>query len=139
MLLLSGFTSGQIMCPEPVDLLPCTCTGNGEGNGVLECDEKNLNDDLASQILDLFTTSPTLLNSVNMRRNQLTRVPSQLSLFTQLNLNDVDLSNNKITIIRSGAFNFTQTLCQLMLSSNLISAIEPGAFLGILIILTLKF
>jgi len=119
------------MCPQPVDLLPCTCTGNGAGNGVLECDSTNLNDDLASQILDLFTTSPTLLNRVNMARNQLTRVPSQLSLFTQSNLNYVDLNNNKITIIRSGAFNFTQTLRELILTSNLISAIEPGAFLGI--------
>lgn len=139
MLLLSGFARGQMLCPQPADLLPCTCTGNGAGTGVLECENQNLNDDLASRILDSFNTSPTLLYRVNMASNQLTYVPSQITFLTQLNLTWVELKNNKITIIRSGAFNFTNELNELILSSNLISTIEPGSFLGFANFLFLTF
>ena len=63
-----------------------------------------------------------------MSNNQLTRIPVQLSTLPELL--EVDLHSNKITIIKSGAFNFEKTLNQLILSNNVISTIENGAFQG---------
>ena len=129
--LSSRFANGENICPPAIDLVPCTCTGSGVlGNGNLDCGNKNLNDDLASRILNTFICpqSLSLLYKVNMSNNQLTRIPVQLSTLPELL--EVDLHSNKITIIKSGAFNFEKTLNQLILSNNVISTIENGAFQG---------
>lgn len=112
--------------------MPCNCSsGNGDGTGVLDCSDTNLNDDLASHILDLFITpeSISLLYRINLENNQLTLVPSQIPIFPQLIY--VDLSFNQITMIQTGAFDFSKTVDQLILSNNIIRTIEADAFLGI--------
>ena len=119
------------VCPSDANLAPCTCHGSGEGQGVLRCFRGSLNDDLASQILDQFTTPElrSFLKEVNMQSNQLTRVPIQIPLFPQVNY--VDLQSNQITTIQSGAFNFAVTLFTVNVHNNLITSIEAGAFQGI--------
>ena len=64
-----------------------------------------------------------------MENNQLTLVPSQIQIFPQLIY--VDLSFNQITMIQTGAFDFSKTVDQLILSNNIIRTIEADAFLGI--------
>lgn len=61
--------------------------------------------------------------------NKFTRVPIQITLFTQLFQDD--LSNNEITTIQSGAFNLTNRLRYLTLRGKGIATIEDGAFQGI--------
>ena len=119
------------VCPPAVNLLPCLCTGSGEGKGDLQCGGTNLNDDTASQILHQFNNPQllTFLYKVYMDDNQLTIVPNQIPLFPQLN--SVRFGSNQITIVESGAFNFSATLFELHLQNNLITTIETGAFQGI--------
>jgi len=104
--MLVPLTNGQSLCPSPSKFAPCTCTGNGEGTGLLDCGSKNLGDDLAGEILNASITpqSLTLLYRIHLGGNKLTRVPNQISTFRQLTY--VDLSISKITSVKAEAFNF---------------------------------
>ena len=128
--MLVHFGKGQIQCPSSSKLAPCTCTGNGLGMGLLDCSNKNLEDEFVGQVMDAFISpkSLTLLYKIDLSGNKLLRVPNQISDLPQLTY--VDLRNNQITIIKTGAFNFAKTLNQLILCNNRISVIEADAFLG---------
>jgi len=63
-----------------------------------------------------------------MKTNLLTTVPAQIQKHTLLT--QVDLSFNKITLVRGGSFFFTNTLKSLNLDSNTLATISPGAFNG---------
>ena len=99
----------------------------------LDCDEKNLTDDDAEQILQNFFSNSSASNRLvrlELSMNHLTRVPKSIRLFPQLSR--LNLANNQITTVKSGDFNFTTTMdsLRIRLSSNRISYIEPNAFLG---------
>jgi Leucine-rich repeat (LRR) protein len=63
-----------------------------------------------------------------MKTNLLTTVPTQIQKHTLLT--QVDLSFNKISIVRGGSFFFSNTLKSLNLDSNTMTTISPGAFNG---------
>ena len=77
----------------------------------LFCEERNLDDDKASKILDAFLNTPGVnpLGIVLFSANQLTRIPDQLRYFNKLS--NVELNNNRISSIEPGTFVFgTQIL-----------------------------
>jgi len=63
-----------------------------------------------------------------MKTNLLTTVPTQIQKHALLTT--VDLSFNKITLVRGGSFYFSTTLKSLKLDSNTLATISPGAFNG---------
>ena len=90
-----------------------------------------------SRILDQFVahSDTERFRLLHLRDNQLSHVPKQVHLFTQLTR--VNLGNNKIRSIKSGDFNFPSTAnnfgqsLELWLNSNELKKIEPGALDGI--------
>ena len=72
------------------------------------------------------------LGDLQLKSNQLNRVPGQIKFFKRLDT--INLSFNNIKTIESGDFNFTAPLKQLSLISNSISMIQSGAFNGIKIL-----
>ena len=141
LLIASVFTfnsvTSVIVCPAPEDYAPCTCNENtltnNPGTIYLDCYNKpslNLTDARASEILDAFLTTSgvTPLGAIDMWNNLLTVVPAQIPLFPQVNY--VDVGQNVIPIIKSGAFNFVKTLTFLYISDCQVNTIEPGAFGG---------
>ena len=126
-----------VVCPPAADYAPCNCTEflpNKPGTIYLGCWGNQLNDSQVSDILDVFLKTPGVSpvgRSDLQFIQQLTRVPSQIKSFPQLNW--VDLSTNGITSIESGAFNFTDAanpLKMLYLQYNQMTTIAPGAFKG---------
>ena len=94
------------------------------------------------QILDKLTYSDNYVNKLrllDLRSNQLSHVPKQIRLFTQLT--QVNLGNNKIRSIKLEDFNFSQIIdgtnnnkgLQLWLNDNHLRTIEPRALEGITI------
>ena len=94
------------------------------------------------QILDKLTYSDNYVNKLrllDLRSNQLSHVPKQIRLFTQLTR--VNLGNNKIRSIKSEDFKFSQIIdgtynskgLQLWLNDNHLRTIEPRALEGITI------
>jgi Leucine-rich repeat (LRR) protein len=124
-------------CPPRKLMRPCRCLRTDpEQDSVslarLDCYEKDLNDSTAGAILNsyLSTRHATPLKYLDLQKNGLTRVPSQLKLFPHLET--VYLYDNAIRTIRYGDFNFTATLNHLSLDSNQLTTIEPGSFQGII-------
>ena len=136
--LFSSDPAMAIVCPAPEDYAPCTCNNNtltnNPGTIYLDCFNKpslNLTDARASEILNAFLTTPgvTPLGAIDMWNNLLTVVPSQIPLFPEVNY--VDVGQNVIPLIKTGAFNFVKTLTFLYISDCQLNTIEPGAFGGI--------
>jgi len=124
------FSYGQLVCPPAGQVSPCTCTKNYNGLGIF-CDSLNMNDLQMSNVLNSFLSpdvSPVV--SFSAYNNLLTKIPTQISSFTQLN--QVQLSGNQITSIPTGAFNFVQSTSSnfyLYLFQNKISTVQTGAFI----------
>jgi len=126
-----GTVNAAVVCPSASAIAPCSCVDSGDGiTSALNCVSVNLNDATASSILNTFLTTAgaSALSVVSMKTNQLTTVPAQIQKHTLLT--QVDLSFNKITLVRGGSFFFTNTLKSLNLDSNTLATISPGAFNG---------
>ena len=120
-----------VICPTKVNYSPCDCYEYSSNTIWINCRGQNLTNSRVSGILNVFLTSPGVspVGKLSLQNNKLTRVPNQIKLFPQLV--EVWLSDNKITSIQSGAFNFTTTTVEwLVLSDNPVATIAPGAFQG---------
>ena len=108
----STVNSSTFLCPKAENVSPCLCMHNQEDDtAFLFCEERNLDDDKASKILDAFLNTPGVnpLGIVLFSANQLTRIPDQLRYFNKLS--NVELNNNRISSIEPGTFVFgTQIL-----------------------------
>ena len=103
----SAVNSSSFLCPKKENVSPCLCMHNEEDDtAFLFCEERNLNDDKASKILDAFVNTPGVspLGMVLFSSNHLTRIPDQLRLFNKLS--NVELNNNRIGSIDPGTFVF---------------------------------
>ena len=103
----------------------------------LECTNKNLGDNRASQVFKVLAADNSVtsvlrrqsLASIQIQNSGLSHIPDGLALFDRLE--NVDLSGNDLRTIRSGAFNFKSTLKRILdLSRNRLNTIEPEAFQG---------
>lgn len=86
-----------------------------------------------AEILQAVITgsNASLLTSLNLDHNLLTRVPDEIRLFPQLKL--LSLGGNMISTIHTGALNFNSApIHSLFLDGNQIGNIEPGAIRGIM-------
>jgi Leucine-rich repeat (LRR) protein len=115
------------------EVLPCKCTPNYDPDGALvglNCRNSSLTDSSVNEILDALLAKPnsTSLSHLYLSENNLTRVPDQVKLFAQLK--SVDLSDNRIAAIQSGAFESHQQQMMIFLNGNHINRIEPEAFQG---------
>ncbi len=124
----------EVRCPTPVRILPCQCSEDpfgGNETSQLRCYRRNLEDQTISDILDVFLTTPLLspLTRLDAFRKRLTKIPEQLPRFPRLD--SVQLHENDIHHISSGAFNFRADMFILNLRYNQLTTIEPGAFQGI--------
>lgn len=136
LLLLTSFllVESEIICPPAVLYEPCECNPDtGNVTILLYCSYMDLTDERTSDILDAFLApdvSP--VSRMEFADNLLTRIPSQLPLFHQLNW--VFFNRNKLGngTILSGSFNFTAQTKYLNLYNTSISSIEPGAFQGLI-------
>ena len=118
-------------CPDEPVIAPCICEnyGTGESSFWLDCSSQDLDDSQVDRMLKSIVYSPQL-RLLNLRGNRLTKVPSQIRLFP--NLNRLNLGNNKIKSIRVKDFNFSQSATvELWLNNNQLTIIEPGSFNGI--------
>ena len=122
----------EIFCPPAVLYEPCECNPDtGNETILVYCSYMNLTDSRTSDILNAFLApEASPVSRMEFADNLLTRIPSQLPLFDQLNW--VFFNRNKFSngTIRSGSFNFTAPVKYLNLYNTSISSIEPGAFQG---------
>ena len=116
---------------------PCYCTEYSRKSEtiLLNCLGQNLTDLETSLILDAFllTTHPNIspVGLLDFEFNNLTRVPSQIKSFTQLQT--VYLNGNALTSIDLTTFNFkniSNPLHRLDLYTNSLKTIAPGTFRG---------
>ena len=131
----SSLVNADVICPPAADYAPCLCGENRgrPGTVYLYCYNQNLTDSQMSGILDAFLTTPGVspLGYLSMWQNQLTRVPTQIKSFNQLDA--VYIYENSIASIGSGAFNFPDAanpVRDLSLYYNQLTTIAPGAFRG---------
>jgi len=90
----------------------------------------SLDDIGAGKMLDwLVSSSSKTLTTLLMQTNYVTNIPTQIPLMTTLNY--LDLSSNRLTIIRAGELRFTSPVIMLALTTNNVATIQPGAFQGI--------
>ena len=122
------------VCPPPGEIAPCSCTDLGSEGLVIQlnCFNTQLDDEMASQILDKMISWPRVspLRRLDLSSNRLTRIPTQLTKFPMLNY--IELGGNQIASIEAKAFNLETTFTSLNLNSNPIASVEEGAFQGIL-------
>ena len=138
LLLFSGPTLSEVVCPDPATYWPCECTEyTGPNNflmatSTLDCSNRNLTDFLLNDILNVFTLNPLIsqVNHLLLYSNQITRIPTQIPLMRWLTY--VNLSGNKIQSVETASFDFASNKMNLIdLSSNQIKSIQPDAFQGI--------
>ena len=133
---MNGTTpSPTIIGPDITSYFPCSCTpdlsiDDNDPHITLICDKLNLTDSKMSDILDAFLTTPNVSKILRLALpgNNLTRVPDQIRLFTRLIY--VDLEDNHIQTIHSGAFVSHLDQHYVFLDNNKISHLEPDAFQG---------
>jgi len=92
--------------------------------------DKTYNDATVDRLIDwlLISSATTLEEMVIAKMNQVTRVPHQIKSLKALKT--LWLHENKISIIKSGAFSFSVPVSVLGIIDNGIKEIEPGAFQG---------
>ena len=127
-----------IICPPDEAIAPCSCKPSFDDPNKLDfiCYSVTLTDERLSEISDAFLNtpyvSPMVAFLVISTQGGVTRVPDQIKLFPELRA--LDLYDIQLTSIRKGDFNLegskTEFLASLVLSSNQISTIAPGAFKG---------
>ena len=126
---------GVLVCPSPASSTqPCSCQREplfGGDKIWLNCQTLGLNDSRVNEILDsLLAPNVSPLFRLSLQNNQLTKVPTQLSLHKFSELEYIYLDNNLIRTITKGAFDLVTKVGQLSLESNAIDTVEPDAFLG---------
>lgn len=130
-------------CPAENVVAPCTCGLLGNDGVSLNCNNKGLTDARIDLILEVFAKDLTMgpLGQIDLSLNPLlTRVPSLIQTFTELGSN-VELQQNGITSIESGAFNFlkhSNPIRNLYLDRNKLTTIAPNAFKGFLLHLKIE-
>ena len=102
---------------------------NGHYNKFIS--NKVLDDITVDRIIDwlLLSSSNTLEGLSIIDTSQVTQVPNKTSQFKVLK--SIELQNNAISTIKSGAFSFSVPVYVFHFYGNGISKIEPGAFKGI--------
>jgi Leucine-rich repeat (LRR) protein len=134
LLLSSSLAEAAVTCPPIEFYSPCECTEwTGTGTIRLSCFARNLTDSKATEILQVFLTTPEVspVGILKLDRNLLTRIPDEIHQFPQLVRVQLD-SNNITSIDTAGTFKFTSTapLQLLMLYNTQLTTIAPGAFQG---------
>lgn len=132
-----GFAaSNRIICagrPPAREYEKCICDDQTDDGSYpyLDCWGKQLSDGTLKRYLNAFLNQPNVtgLKLLELGDNKLTRVPDEIKRFLELEW--VNLRQNSIHTIHSGAFNFIARLRYLNLEYNQLSKIEPGAFQGI--------
>lgn len=126
------FAESEILCPPAPLYEPCECNPDtGNVTILLYCNYMKLADSRISEILNAFLApdvSP--VSRMEFADNLLTRIPSQLPLFDQLNWVFLNRNNFSDGLIPSGSFNFTAPVQYLNMYNASISSIDPGAFQG---------
>ncbi len=91
---------------------------------------KVLNDEIAGRVLDwILTSSSNTLEEISLvRMTQLNHVPRQMTHFKTLRR--VWMSENDISVVKTGSFLFALPVSTLYLMDNKIREIEPNAFQG---------
>ena len=131
--LLSSLQLAQaaVVCPPDDAYDPCECYEfiGKPGTITLDCVNRNLTDSRMSEILNAFLTNPNIspVAEIELTSNQLTRVPSQIRSFRQLE--NVFIVDNPIKSIEAGDFNITGNYPSLYIGGQL-TTIAPGAFKG---------
>lgn len=89
-----------------------------------------LNDETADRMMNwlLLSSAKTLEELTITENKRITKVPHQISSFPSLR--KLWLSNNSISIIKTGEFTFSSPVSVLNIWGNGIKEIEPGAFQG---------
>ena len=127
----SSLINAAVVCPPESATSPCGCREYQLKLGTIyiDCYAQKLNDSQVSDILDIFLASPGVspFSVLDLRFNQLTRIPTQMKSFKQLLL--VLLIENSITSIESGDFNTTRHNPSISIGSQL-TTIAPGSFKG---------
>jgi len=122
-------------CPTfATDISPCVCaeTDNSMTTVTVSCAGQNINDTKMASIVNNIPVS-TPMEKLDVRANQLTKMPPKLPTFTQLVY--LLLASNAITSIASGDLNLTGPVHIIDLSSNRITFIDssttvfPGIYL----------
>ena len=125
-------TIGPAQCPPEEELFLCKCHNDFYDDTVLvlDCDSKNLDDRTVSIILTTFLNDETVgpLRTLWLEYNQLTKIPDDISLFTQLR--EIFLYRNNIETVIFGSLSFSATEKNVGLGIK-IKTIEPGAFVGL--------
>ena len=141
--LVAVATASKITCPDAKVIAPCTCDAYGANvvmhapskpneYAALHCAFKELDDAQVSDILDAYlnTAKVSPLRYLALDNNRLTKVPQQISRFTQLNY--LLLNKNKIASLPEGSLKFgDDTVWHLALAENpLFGNVQPGAFVS---------
>ena len=125
-------TIGPAQCPPEEELFLCKCHNDFYDDTVLvlDCDSKNLDDQTVSRILTKFLNDETVgpLRTLRLEYNQLTKIPDEILLFSELQ--EIYLYGNNIKTVLSGSLSFTATEKTVGLGIK-IKTIEPGAFVGL--------
>jgi len=122
-------------CPPDAAVIdPCVCSINVNGDVVLSCNNKDLDDSTISNILFNYVLNQGLnspLALLNLNTNRLTRVPSGIANLP--NLIGLFMDENQVTTLPSDTTTFgPQTkLKYLSLANNQMTLIEAGALPGI--------
>ena len=119
-----------MVCPPAADLVGCTCqeAWSDESGLDIDCREAKLNDARVEGLLKaLLETGVSPAVTFDASKNNLTKVPDDLSKLSKLTY--IDMSDNQITSIPSGAFQSSSTKeIGIYLSKNRISSLSRGAF-----------
>ena len=117
-------------CLDHQSILPCVCEDYTDGSVGLYCENKGLDDIRTSQILKTFisNSNASLLKTLNLNSNSLTKVPKEILLFPQLDR--VTLNRNQIHSVKSNSFKFVTPLKDLYLERNQMINFERGAVKG---------
>ena len=145
MQIIISVSTAQFVCPKESDYNRlCTCEENNEYAGTITLTCRSGDDKKISDILNTFlwTAGVSPLSRLTLEQTEITRVPDQVKLFDQLKC--VELVGNQIPIIHSRSFvNSRQGIRNedkfvVILKNNAIRRVEPSAFQGLFISMTLQ-
>ena len=124
----TSLTALNCQCPS-TSISPCTCQPSAGSDTTLtiSCADQGL-DDTAIGAVIANTPATTPVDSLDLRGNQLTSVPSGLPQYAYLIR--VTVANNSITSIGSTDLSLTGNALLIDLSHNQISDIAPGSLPG---------
>ena len=129
----SAFYDDTNYCPSADSISPCQCNSypTSRGNNIhLDCGWTHLGDSKFSEVLQLIWENNgwNKLGSIVAFSCSLTKIPDEITRFRSLG--KIELYNNRITSIESGAFDFSSApyRVEIDLTNNDITFIDTGAF-----------